>query len=67
MHGRWWHEPASCRSARAMASRSMPAPTMAVGRARELLREAEETFVELGSAEAEQARKALAGLPGPLN
>ncbi len=50
-----------------LALGALPAPTMAVGRARELLREAEETFVELGSAEAEQARKALAGLPGPLN
>lgn len=57
------------RSERYMVARAALAlgrlPVMAAGRARGFLREAEEIFTELGLAEADHAREALANLPPP--
>ncbi|WP_150243909.1 AfsR/SARP family transcriptional regulator [Nocardiopsis quinghaiensis] len=50
----------------ALALGRLPAPTVTADRARELLKEAEEVFAELGLPEAEQARKALEDPPAPL-
>ncbi|MFD6950503.1 MULTISPECIES: tetratricopeptide repeat protein [unclassified Nocardiopsis] len=66
------HAIATERSERYMVARAalalgrLPAPTMAADRARELLKEAEEVFTDLGLAEAEEARKALEGLSAAL-
>ncbi len=66
------HAMATERSERYMVARAalalgrLPAPTMAADRARELLKEAEEVFTELGLAEAEEARKALEDPPASL-
>lgn len=57
------------RNERYMAARAaltlgrLPAPTMTADRARELLREAEGVFADLGLSEVEQARAALGNLP----